>query len=100
MAELDAVDNLALGTRYANSWWISPRRERKAASALLEEFEVDLDPSKPLSAATPGEQNHACHRARGRRNRRGPSLLVLDEPTASLPQHQVDQLLRPGAAAT
>ena len=92
VTELDAVDNLALGTHYSGTWWVSPRRERKAAAALLAEFEVDLDPSRPLSAATPGELTMLAVVRAVAATDGAPSLLVLDEPTASLPQHQVEQL--------
>ncbi|MDF5753447.1 sugar ABC transporter ATP-binding protein [Spongiactinospora sp. TRM90649] len=92
VAELDAVDNLALGNRYAGRWWLSGRRERRAAARLLSEFEVDLDPGRPLAAATPGQQTMVAIVRAVAATDGAPALLVLDEPTASLPQHQVDQL--------
>ncbi|WP_165495092.1 sugar ABC transporter ATP-binding protein [Actinomadura roseirufa] len=90
--ELDAVDNLALGQRYAGRWWLSARRERRAAARLLSEFEVDLDPGRPLAAATPGQQTMVAIVRAVAATDGAPALLVLDEPTASLPQHQVEQL--------
>lgn len=92
VAELDAVDNLALGHRYADRWWLSSRRERRAARRLLAEFDLDLDPSLPVSAATPGEQTMLAIVRAVAATDGAPALLVLDEPTAALPQHQVEQL--------
>ncbi len=92
VTELDAVDNLALGQRYAGRWWLSGRRERRAASRLLSEFDLDLDPNLPLVAATPGEQTMLAIVRAVAATDGAPALLVLDEPTASLPQHQVEQL--------
>ena len=92
VAELDAVDNLALGGRYEGHWWLSGRRERGAAARLLAEYEVDLDPSRPLAEATPGQQTMVAIVRAMSASGGAPALLVLDEPTASLPQHQVEQL--------
>ncbi|MBO9524113.1 MAG: sugar ABC transporter ATP-binding protein [Nocardioidaceae bacterium] len=92
VTELSAVDNLALGHRYAGRWWLSGRRERRAAARLLAEFDLDLDPEQPLSAATPGERTMLAIVRAVAATGGEPALLVLDEPTASLPQHQTEQL--------
>ncbi|WP_327152037.1 sugar ABC transporter ATP-binding protein [Nocardia sp. NBC_01329] len=92
VAELDAVDNLALGGRYQGRWWLSGQRERRAAARLLSEFEVDLDPGRPVADATPGQQTMIAIVRAMSVSGGTPALLVLDEPTASLPQHQVEQL--------
>ncbi|MFE2182339.1 sugar ABC transporter ATP-binding protein [Streptomyces sp. NPDC059455] len=90
--ELDVVDNLALGGRYAGRWWLSDRRERRAAHRLLLEYGVDIDPSAPLAAAGAGQHSMVAIVRAMARSEASPSLLVLDEPTASLPQHQTRQL--------
>ncbi|MGF6889348.1 ribose transport system ATP-binding protein [Nocardia sp. GAS34] len=92
VADLDAVDNLALGGRYQGRWWLSGRRERRAAARLLSEFEIDIDPCLPLADATPGQQTMVAIVRAMSASGGAPALLVLDEPTASLPQHQVEQL--------
>lgn len=90
--DLDVVDNLALGNRYSSRWWVSERSERAAAARLLERFEVDLEPAAPMASATPGEQTMIAIVRAVAATDGAPAVLVLDEPTASLPQHQVEQL--------
>lgn len=94
VTELDCVDNLALGNRYAGRWWLSTRRERRAATRLMAELGMDIDPALPLSVATPGEQTMLAIARAVAATDGAPALLVLDEVTASLPQHQVDQLFK------
>lgn len=94
VTELDSVDNLALGNRYDGQWWLSARRERRAAVRLMSEFGLEIDPTLPLSAATPGEQTMLAIVRAVAATDGAPALLVLDEVTASLPQHQVEQLFQ------
>jgi len=90
--QLSVIDNIALSNRYSGRWWVSERRERRAADRLLSKFDLDLDPSAPLAGATPGEQTMVAIVRAVAATAGAPALLVLDEPTASLPQHQVEQL--------
>jgi ribose transport system ATP-binding protein len=89
---LDVVDNLALGGRYGSSWWISDRRERDDARAVLGEYGVDIDPAAPVQALS------AAHRSmlaivRGLKDGLGAGgVVVLDEPTAALPDQEVQLL--------
>jgi ribose transport system ATP-binding protein len=89
---LDLVDNLALGHRYSTRWWVSDRRERAAARSVLEDFGLNIDPAAALRTLSPAQQTMvAIVRAlRTDGGRRG--LLVLDEPTASLPAEEVARL--------
>ncbi|WP_433504845.1 sugar ABC transporter ATP-binding protein [Pseudonocardia halophobica] len=93
--ELSTVDNLGLATGYprraggAVDWPALADRARRA----LARFDVELDLRRPLAEATPIERAvvaiaFAVDGFRGR-----DSLLVLDEPTAVLPHHEVVQLL-------
>lgn len=95
--DLTVAENLALGrgfeqTRFGSIAW---REQRTRARKVLERFEVDVDPGMPmvrLSAAT--QMMVAIARAlqdQDDTSERG--ILVLDEPTASLPKHEVDVLL-------
>ncbi|MCW2995511.1 MAG: D-ribose transporter binding protein [Conexibacter sp.] len=90
--ELDAVDNLALGARYQGRWWLSDRRERRAARERLAEYGVDLDVSTPLRDLSPARRTIvAVVRALQHGVGRG-SVLVLDESTAALPAAEVSHL--------
>ncbi|HWE56660.1 MAG TPA: sugar ABC transporter ATP-binding protein [Acidimicrobiales bacterium] len=91
---LDVVDNLALGQSYDARWWLSDRRERAAARALLAELELDLDVTQPVGRLSAAERTivAVARSLRGGLSARG--VLVLDEPTASLPAAEVGRLFR------
>lgn len=92
VGELSAVDNLALGESYTTHWWLSDRRERRAAHALLAEYAVDMDVDAPVRSLSPTHQTFvAIVRALRGGLSRG-NVLVLDEPTAALPDSEVRHL--------
>jgi ribose transport system ATP-binding protein len=90
--ELDVIDNLALGQSYSGRWWLGNRAEAASARELLAAFDVDLDVARPLRELSAAQRTLvAIARAlRGGVSKSG--VLVLDEPTATLPQHEVAQL--------
>jgi ribose transport system ATP-binding protein len=89
---LDVVDNLALGTRYAGRWWLRERSEAAAARALLRDFTDEVDVRRPLRDLSPAQQT-IVGIARALRDRvAGGGVLILDEPTATLPEHEVEVL--------
>lgn len=89
---LDAVDNLALGGTYARRWWLSDRVEREFARERLAALGVAMDVAAPVDSLSQAVQTMlAVVRAVGDGlGSRG--VLVLDEPTASLPAHEVSVL--------
>lgn len=92
VGELNAVDNLALGGAYRGSLWLGDRHERVAARKLLNELELDMDLTSPV-ARLPAAQRTMLAIARAMRSGVGTArLLVLDEPTASLPTDDVRHL--------
>ena len=92
IAEFDIADNLALGERYCGRWWLSDRRERRAAESLLREYDIDIDGATLARSLTAAQRSMlAIIRSLSRQDQHG-GVLVLDEPTAALPDHEVRQL--------
>jgi ribose transport system ATP-binding protein len=93
--ELNAVDNLALRGEFLLD---AMRRVKWKAQAeltreLLARFDLDLDVSRPLAEATPVQRTVVAIAAALAGWEGGPGVLVLDEPTAVLPPHDVERLL-------
>ncbi|MFJ2261590.1 sugar ABC transporter ATP-binding protein [Streptomyces sp. NPDC087844] len=112
--ELTLAENIAIGDRFPTSAGrIRWARLRRRTAELLERFEIDAHPGDRLGDLRPADQTMvAIARALqdvGQDDRRdngldGPRIggqdgggsrpvLVLDEPTASLPEHEVSVLL-------
>jgi ribose transport system ATP-binding protein len=94
--ELGAVDNvgLVLGFERRRFGRIDWRRQAKVTEELLERFGFHLDPRQPLATATPAERTAVAIVRAVADWRRGQGVVVLDEPTASLPAHEVTELFR------
>lgn len=92
---LSVADNLLLGDRYPLRFaTIRGRELRSQAASSLRRIGLDLDPSTPVGALTPAVRTGvAIARALGREGAIQPKLLVMDEPTASLPSHEADALI-------
>lgn len=94
-AEMSAVDNVALRSRYA----VTPLRrirwgdQRRSVRRLLQEFDLDLDVDRPISAATPVQRTIVAIAAALAIREDEPTVLVLDEPTAVLPASEAQHLL-------
>jgi ABC-type sugar transport system ATPase subunit len=92
--ELGVMDNLALRHdfvrgRFGNINW---KEQARSARALLRRFEVEIDIRRPLSEATPVERVIVAIVAALQGWQGGREVLVLDEPTAVLPPHEVAHL--------
>jgi ribose transport system ATP-binding protein len=90
--DLDVTDNLALGQRYVGRRWLSLSAERSAAQRLLAAYGVDVDVRCRVSELSPAERTMVAV-ARAMRDRPDRGVLVLDEPTASLPADEVQALM-------
>jgi ribose transport system ATP-binding protein len=90
--DLTVTDNLALGSRYEASRWISDRREAAVARELLGEWGVDVDPNAPLRTLGPADRTMVAMVRAVRDGVERTGLLVLDEPSASLPPQEVERV--------
>jgi ribose transport system ATP-binding protein len=91
--ELNAVDNVALTIGYTRrAGRIDQNAQIAHTRELLKRFGVDFDVTRPLAEASPVERTCvAIARAMWDWDE-GPRVLVLDEPTASLPSREVSRL--------
>lgn len=91
---LTVADNVALGSGYRHSraTHVRTRAESATTRTILERLNVTgIDPDVPLHNLSPAQRTMvAIARAvQDMWSERGVRLLVLDEPTASLPEHEV-----------
>jgi len=94
--ELGAVDNIGfvVGFERGRLGRIDWRRQAQVTAELLKRFGFDLDPRRPLADATPPVRTAVAIVRAVAGWQRGRGVVVLDEPTASLPAHEVDELFR------
>jgi ribose transport system ATP-binding protein len=93
---LSAADNLAIGGQYPTGALarIKGRKLRSDARETLERFHVDVEPTTPAGQlSTPQQAMLAIARALQTLDPSQLGVLVLDEPTASLPAGEADLLL-------
>src|SRR5437763_5727561 len=92
--ELGVMDNLALRGAYVRGRLgrIRWAEQERATRELLARFGVEIDLYKPLAEATPVERVVVAIVAAVQGWEGGEGVLVLDEPTAVLPPHEVEQL--------
>lgn len=94
--ELSITDNLALGEGFQTGWAgrIQWRAAHRRAATVLHRFHVDADPAAPAATlSTPERAMLAIARALQRLEDEQRAVLILDEPTASLPPEEATLLL-------
>ncbi|GAA3698435.1 sugar ABC transporter ATP-binding protein [Arthrobacter ginkgonis] len=93
---MSVADNLALALGYERTaQTISWRKQRDAARRDLAAVGLDdVDPATPVKDLGPVQQTLVAMARAIRGLEPGRGVLVLDEPTARLPNAQVDELLR------
>ena len=91
---LGALDNLALGRGYlrGRTGTISWRREARAARELLGSLGYNFDITAPVSSLAATERTGIAIARALQGWEEQARILVLDEPTASLPEAEVDRL--------
>lgn len=89
-------ENFALASGYPTSYGaVRWRQLHRHCRQLLERFEVDAHPHQRVSDLRPATRTmFAIARALSSTGDDGHAVLVLDEPTASLPVHEVEVLLQ------
>ena len=89
------LDNLGVGAGFPTRFGtIRTRDARRQARVALAQVELDLDPEQLVDTLTPAQKTGvAVARALQPIGERAARLLVLDEPTARLPDQEVERLL-------
>jgi rhamnose transport system ATP-binding protein len=90
--DLSVAENMALGFESGGAWRLIDWRGRRArAKELLDRIGARIDPDAPVSALTmPEQQMVEIAKSLGGQAK----VLIMDEPTAALPGHEVDNLFR------
>jgi ribose transport system ATP-binding protein len=95
VANLSVLDNLAIGAGFPTRWQtIRGRAAYRQAQEDLARLSLEIDPRTPVSALSASERTGVAIARALREDPQYPArLLVLDEPTATLPVDEVDHLL-------
>jgi rhamnose transport system ATP-binding protein len=90
--DLTVAENMAMGFESGGLWRLIDWRGRRArARELLDRIGARIDPDVPVSALTmPEQQMVEIAKSLGGQAK----VLIMDEPTASLPEHEVANLFR------
>ena len=88
--EMTVAENIFLGSAPCRRGFIDWPRMHRDARALLDRFQVAIDPAAPISRLGVGEKQLVeIVKALAKDSR----ILILDEPTAALAEHEVQTLL-------
>ena len=89
--QMTVEENLFLGAEPRKGAFIDRRQSRRHAREILDELEFRIDPVARVDHLTRAEQQMV---EIAKAFRSDLSVLILDEPTASLTKHETDQLFR------
>ncbi|HTT96090.1 MAG TPA: sugar ABC transporter ATP-binding protein [Solirubrobacterales bacterium] len=91
--DLTLLENLRLGDRYltGHGWRVRWGAERRRAEAALAIVGLDLDPDIKVEELTPIERTQVAV-ARAMQDEAAVRVVLLDEPTATLPSSEVTKL--------
>ena len=93
--DMTVADNSFLGGPFptGHDGHISRRRQRRAALKVLRRFAVDVSPDELMAGSASKRTMVAIARALKDQEELHSGILVLDEPTAALPEHEAHALL-------
>jgi len=94
--DMSVAENIALGHGYETAMGIQVRwaSQRQRTRRLLERFDIEAEPGTPLRALSQAVRTQvAIARALQDQEDDSEGLLILDEPTSSLPAHEVELLV-------
>ncbi|MFW5889587.1 MAG: sugar ABC transporter ATP-binding protein [Bacillota bacterium] len=86
---LNTIDNIFLGREITNNKFLNRKIMRKEAKETLEKINVSLDLNKPINDLTVAEQQFV---EIAKALSIDADILILDEPTASLTEGEIDHL--------
>ncbi len=89
--QMTVEQNLFLGAEETRAGFLDKKRLHERAREILAELDFDLDPRKRVDRLTRAEQQMV---EIAKAFRSDLSVLILDEPTASLTHHETEQLFR------
>ena len=87
--QLSVADNIFLGAEISRSGMLRKSEQYEEARALISRFDFALDVGAPVGSLSRAEQQMV---EIAKAFREPPSVLILDEPTASLTNQEVDKL--------
>jgi ribose transport system ATP-binding protein len=87
--EMTVEENLVLGAEPSRRGLLDRREIRREAEAILQDLSFEIDPSRRVDHLTRAEQQMV---EIAKAFRSDLSVLILDEPTASLTNHETDHL--------
>lgn len=89
--QMSVAENMFLGAEVGRRGLLHARTQERKARAVLDSLEFDLDPGKRVDRLSRAEQQMV---EIAKAFRSDLSVLILDEPTASLTSHETEHLFR------
>lgn len=89
--QMTIAENMFLGVEPTNIGFLQSKEQRAKAQQILDTLDFNLDPKRRIDHLTRAEQQMV---EIAKAFRTEPSVLILDEPTASLTNHETEQLFK------
>lgn len=89
--QMTVAENMFLGAEPTQGGFLRPREQKAKAEEILKNLDFHLKPGRRVDHLTRAEQQMV---EIAKAFRTDPSVLILDEPTASLTNHETEQLFK------